>query len=40
MDETGDPFETGERDAAFGMLKLGQRFADERWADIMRERQV
>ncbi|MFO7956959.1 MAG: sulfatase-like hydrolase/transferase [Candidatus Brocadiia bacterium] len=40
MDETGDPFETGERDAAFGMLKLGQRFADERWAEIERERQA
>jgi len=38
MTETGDPFETGERDPAFGMLKLGQRFADERWAELERVR--
>jgi arylsulfatase A-like enzyme len=31
MRETGDPFETGERDPETGMLLLGQQFTHERW---------
>jgi len=31
--ETGDPFETGERDPVKGMLMLGQEFAGDRWQD-------
>jgi len=29
--ETGDPFDTGERDPKTGMLLLGQEFNDDRW---------
>ena len=29
--ETGDPFDTGERDPKTGMLQLGQEFADDLW---------
>lgn len=31
IDETNDPFETGERDSATGMLRLGQEFTSEHW---------
>ncbi len=31
MEETADPFETGERDPKTGMLCLGQRFTSDRW---------
>ncbi len=31
MEDTEDPFDTGERDDKNGMLKLGQEFTDEKW---------
>ena len=33
IDQTEDPFETGERDSFKGMLTLGQEFAGQRWKD-------
>jgi len=33
--ETDDPFETGERDPATGMLCLGQRFTHEKWTNLL-----
>jgi hypothetical protein len=31
IEETGDPFDTGERDPDTGMLRLGQVFVHEDW---------
>jgi arylsulfatase A-like enzyme len=31
MEETGDPFDDGERDPDTGMLRLGQAFVHEKW---------
>lgn len=31
MTETKDPFDTGDRDPASGMLELGQEFTNEKW---------
>jgi arylsulfatase A-like enzyme len=31
MEETGDPFDDGERDAETGMLRLDQEFVHEKW---------
>jgi len=31
MADTGDPFDSGERDPETGMLQLGQRFASDKW---------
>jgi arylsulfatase A-like enzyme len=31
MRDTGDPFETGERDPETGILNLGQRFTHDKW---------
>ena len=31
ISDTGDPFDSGDRDPGTGMLCLGQEFADERW---------
>ncbi|MCK4298834.1 MAG: hypothetical protein KAX80_04845 [Planctomycetes bacterium] len=37
MEETDDPFETGERDPRTGMLLLGQEYAGERWIKKLQE---
>ena len=31
IEQTGDPFEAGERDPRSGMLLLGQEYNDDRW---------
>ncbi len=37
MEETDDPFETGERDPRTGMLLLGQEYDSERWMKKLQE---
>jgi len=37
IEETRDPFETGERDPRTGMLLLGEEYNDEKWKRKLRE---